>query len=633
MQNVVTLELVARLNPDAEPERQVWWVHEPGASMSNEPVPAACLLPFWQLVSRLAKDVARRLIADRQLRGTATEQLEGVGQLDAQDIAWLHSFGTLVISTDSGLLAIGTVLDRLVEVQPGLIEVAENWRAWLTEAQDSWSPGSRFELRWGALFTEGAVFERVLSFRVFDAARFFLTCEGAAQAERLREDMSMLLTSVGLVPTDDDPDAQRLRALRAAVTHNRLDDFLSLVDPSREADARLIGPAFSAAIAAAPERAEELTLQRSELAARCSVADVRLQSLQDAIETIHAIRSEGRVDEAIGRYTVLLDHFAADFLEDNEFLESWLRLLSNLSYLLIEERDQPETALDLLLARVQAFDAREPSAFRDEPETSRCLQRTRANLDAAVARLQSRGVAIPPGLGTNLSTTDRSALDQADDDFISALDAPDPERARHIAEWALDLLTQRGIASSSVRYVEWRIDWARATRDLGDLELAATTLREVIAACSQSGSMTLRTSGGRASVALGVTYQRMDRTPDEIATYQSFLASPEARETTRSTQLQVSYAHANLGDALARTGKQKRAIGHYLNAAEAADRLGETDRSRVFLEKAAGAARISGDTSREREIRARLHTEDADQSRQKNRSTERGLLGWLRGRS
>ncbi|WP_028708419.1 hypothetical protein [Propionicicella superfundia] len=630
MQNVVTLEFLARLHPAADPERRVWWVHEPGTGTSHESMPGVCLLPFWQLVARLSTIVARGLEHDRVARGRPARQLEGIGQLDADDVAWLQTSGALAVSADSGLLAIRTVLDRLVEVQPGLVEIAEQWRDWLADESAQWLPGSRFELRWGALFTEGAVFERVLSYRVFDAARFFLTCEGAAAAAALRSDMTLLLGAIGHIPGDDDPDAEHLATLRRAVTHNKLDEFLALADPAREADARLIVPAFGAAIAAAPERRRDLVLRRAQMAARCPLADVRLTCLTDAIDVIHEIRAAERLDDAVREYRRLLDDFAGDFLEDNDFLEAWLRLLANLSFLLIERLDEPQSGLDLLLPRVQALDAREPSAARGRAPVDTALARVRANLDAAVARLQERGMATPPGVGTTLSTADRASLERATEDFNTALGAPDPDRAVEVAEWALDLLDRRGASRDALRYTEWRIDRARAVRDRGDLERAATALREIIDTCAAAPSTALGSSGGRATVALGVTYRRLGRAADEIAAYEAFLASPAAAEPTRATLLQVTVAHANLADALARTGDPTQAVGQYLAAARAAERLGDDDRRTSLLTRAADAARIAGDEAGEKTIRARLTPEPPHDRRQ---GASRGLLGWFRGRS
>lgn len=412
VQNVVTLDLLSRLHPAAEPERRTWWVHEPGTGMSMAPMPGVCVLPYWQLVGRLSSRLAHNLERDRAARGQRRRDMEGIGRLDADDIAWLHTAGTLAISTDSGLLAIRAVLDKLVNVQPGLVEIAEQWRAWLDHDSTHLLPGSRFELHIGALFNEDAVFERVLSYRVFDAARFFDTCQGATQAEHLRSDMTLLIDSVGHVPGVEDPDATHMVLLRRAVTYNRLGDFLSLVDVSDPAQAQLIVPAFSAAIADSPQRRVELLIDRAHVAASAAAADVRLLALREAIDAVHEIRSGGDADTATEQYRRLLDAYAGDFLEDNEFLEAWLRLLANVSYLYITKLDTPQAALELLLPRLQAFDAREDvSATRSDPQVAGPLSRVRANMDAAVAKLQERGATIPPGVGANLSTSDRSELD------------------------------------------------------------------------------------------------------------------------------------------------------------------------------------------------------------------------------
>jgi tetratricopeptide (TPR) repeat protein len=629
VQNVVTLELLARLHPTADPERQVWWVHEPGAATRQEALPGVCLLPFWQLISRLSGLVARDLQKDRVARGRPARQLEGIGQLDADDVVWLRSRGDLVISADSGLLAIRTVLDRLVAVQPGLLEIAEQWRAWLDEDSAEWFPGSRFELHWGALFSEGAVFERVVSYRVFDAARFFPLCEGATAATALRSDMSVLLAAVGHVPGEDDPDAERIATLRRAVTHNRLDDFLALADPRRAEDARLVLPAFGAAIAAAPERRPELVLQRAELSARCPLADVRLAALVDAIDVVHEIRTADRLDDAVRLYRRLLDDFAGDFLEDNEFLIPWLRLLAHLSFLLIEKLDEPQAGLDLLLPRLQEFDAREASPVRDDETVGNLLARVRAHQDAAVARLQERGLQTPPGVGTRLSTADRARLDEAAEAFATALAEPDPARAVLVAQDALDLLEQRGARPDAIRTVEWRIDWARAVRDMGELERAATALRSIIDLCDAAPSVALGSSRGRASVALGMTYRQLGRAADEMGAYESFLLSPAAQEPTHATLVQVSKAHAFLAEALARSGDPTRAVPQYLAAARTAERLGDESRQTSMLTHAADTARIAGDEAAEKTIRARLEPHTPDRAH----PPSRGFLGWFRGRA
>lgn len=633
MQNAVTLELIARIHPETEPEHQVWWVHEPGAHTNHEPVPAVCLLPFWQLIARLIKDVSRRLESDRAERGKPTQNLEGVGLLDADDVAWLRTEGMLVISADSGLLAIEKVLDRLVDVQPGLVEIAEQWRAWLSYARTVWVPGSRFELRWGALFTEGSVFERVVSYRVFDTARFLLTCEGASAAAALRADMGMLLISVGMLPSDDNPDAQRLTALRRAVTHNQLGTFLELVDPDSEADARLIGPAFSAAAAADPQQRTALMVQRAELASTSPFGETRLRALSDAVAAIHDDVSGDGPASCVLRYRQLLDLYSADFLEDNEFLDVWLLLLANASGLLLTDLDDPRAALDLLLPRLQAVDSRPATPRRHAAGPARDLARARSYMDAAVAKLQELGFPTPVGIGTTLSTTDRTRLEQASTEYSQALAAPDPSKAMSIAEWALSFLSDRGVGSTTLGYTEWLIDWARAVRDNGDVERAATTLRHVVDVCDQANIMSMRTAAGRAYVALGVTYKRMERTDDEIAAYRAFLESPEASEPTRPVQLQVLLAHANLADALSRGGQPLRAVSHYLAASQAADRLGDDERKRVTLSKAADSARIGGDAARERRIRASISVVNDNDSAEKNDADERrGIRGWLRGR-
>ncbi len=630
VQNVVTLELLARLHPGAEPERRTWWVHEPGTGSSTQPIPGVCVLPFWQLVGKLVARLGHDLERDRIARGQRRRDLEGIGRLAADDIEWLQTAGTLVVSTDSGLLAIRTVLDTLVQVQPGLVEVAEHWREWLDLESKQLLPGSRFELRLGALFTEGTVFERVLSYRVFDAARFFTTCEGASSAEQLRTDMTLLLASIGQVPGDTNPEAQHLAALRRAVTYNKLDDFLALVDLSDPSQAKLLIPAYGAAIAAAPQRRVALIVERAHVAAAAESSEVRLVALREGVDAVHELRASGATDEAAVEYRRLLDAYAGDFLEDNEFLEPWFRLLANLSYLYIKKQDNPQAALELLLPRLQAFDAREErSATRNDPDIAGPLSRVRANMDAAVAKLQERGATIPPGVGANLSTADRAELDRAMDAFATALAAPEPRRARDIAERALALLTEREVPTDTLRYTEWHIDWARAVRDQGDLERAATTLRDIVDRCASAPSMALRASGGRASVALGVTYRRLGRPADEMAAYEEFLSSAAASETTRSTLVQVSLAHANLGETLARSGDPTRAVGQYLAAARAAQRLGDEQQHVSLLTRAAETARLAGDEAKEHSIRAKLGPASP---RRAVSGASRGFLNWLRGR-
>lgn len=636
MTNVVTLTLSARLHPDAEPERTVWWVHEPSPG-ALDPIPAICLLPLWQVTSGLVRDLRSRLGADRESRGLRPFDEEGVGVLDADDVAWLQQEAALVCSTDSGLLAIRTVLDTLVEIQPGLVVVAEQWRDWLNLVSDAWAPGSRFELDLGGLFGVGDVFERTTSFRLFDQTRFLASCSGASGAEGLRADMGMLLLEHGFSESTDDPAAIRLAKLRQHVTFNRLDDFLAEADLSEPAHARLFMPAFGAALAAGDGSRKELIIRRAEVGATVALAEVRLRCLGEAGEVAHELRSDGEAERAAQLYTDLLRWYQADLTEENQFTGEWLRILSNLSYLQIEKLDQPQAALDLLLPAVRAVDSRPAGPSRLEEESSDSLARVRANLDAAVYRLQSRGVSTPPGIGTPLSTADRARLDTADDDFIAAMELPDPARAVTIADWALRYLNEREVEPTRPLYVEWMIDRARAVRDLGGLEEAAVILRQQVELCRSALAMNLRSRGGRASIALAITYRRMDRPAEEIATYREFIDSPQARESARTNQLNVRRAHANLAAALEREGDQAAAAAEYLAAARVDDRLGQAEERGEALRKAAAAARLAGDKDLENSILGDLG-EGSDPERQQKpdgplrRLAERGLLGWWRDR-